>query len=116
MHKLILLLSLVGCSDPSIHWVAGFNPPALQSGFTRYVTATIKNIKPGADDEWCQWVAGPDSEPRDVLAIGGAQSNTGHHAVVYSTSEINFPVGESHRCTEDDMLSISFLGAIGGEG
>ena len=80
------------------------------------MTPLVTDIVPGTDAEWCQWVAGPSKEARDLLDLNGSQSLTGHHAVLYSTSETDFPVGESHLCTEDDMLSISFLGAIGGEG
>ena len=45
----------------------------------------------------------------------GEQSARGHHVVLYATTEA-FPVGESHSCTTDDMLSVRYLGAIGNEG
>ncbi len=97
-------------------YIAGFDPPPVMEGFTRYVTPVVKDITPGTDAEWCQWVTPPSDTTQDVLAFMGAQSETGHHAVLYATTETNFAVGESHICTTADMLSISFIGAIGGEG
>lgn len=108
---------LVGCATNSgPDYIPGFNPPAVDSGYTRFVTPTVTNIAPGADVEYCQWIAGPSDTDRDVLDVKGLQSKTGHHAVLYATTETKFKVGESHICTVDDMLSISFLGGIGGEG
>jgi hypothetical protein len=108
---------IAGCgTDPESQYVAGFNPPPVAAGYTRFLTPTTKGIAPGADLEMCQWVTGPASAPQDVLDFTGAQSATGHHAILYATTETQFPVGESHPCTEQDMLSISFVGAIGGEG
>ncbi|HUJ57418.1 MAG TPA: hypothetical protein VLX92_02965 [Kofleriaceae bacterium] len=111
-------IALLGCGtdSPSENWVPNFHPPSKPSGFTRYITPTVTDITPGYNQEWCQWVAGPSDQAQDVLALAGYQSPTGHHAVLYATTETNFPVGESHICTTDDMLSISFLGGIGGEG
>jgi hypothetical protein len=96
--------------------VADFAPPALAPGYTRFVTPTVSDLQPGDNVEYCQWVAAASSQAKDVLAIDGAQSRTGHHATIYATTETQFAVGESHICTTDDMLSITFVGAIGGEG
>src|ERR1041384_5732109 len=101
-------------ADPQ--YVAGFHPPPAPAGYTRFVSPVTKDIAPGADLEMCQWVAAPSSAPQDVLDFSGAQSATGHHATLYATTETQFAVGESHPCTEQDMLAISFVGAIGGEG
>lgn len=103
-----------GADDPQ--WVADFHPAAAMPGYTRFVSPTVKDIQPGADVEYCQWVAPPKGASLDVLDLTGLQSITGHHAVLYATTETDFPVGESHECTVDDMISISFVGAIGGEG
>ena len=112
----ILAVLLVGCAtNATPDYIAGFNPPALEPGYTRFVTPTVKNIAPGADVEYCQWIAAPSDTDRDVLDVKGLQSKTGHHAVLYATTETNFKVGESHICTVDDMLTISFVGGIGGE-
>ena len=109
-------LLVVGCTNDSVKWIAGFDPPPVQEGFTRFVTPTVKDLQPGANEEWCQWLAGPESKDRDVLAFSGEQSRTGHHAALYATTETNFKVGESHVCTTADMVSISFVGAIAGTG
>ena len=119
-----LLLSAVvfasfaaGCgTNDAVDYVAGFDPPPVADGFTRYVTPVVKDIAPGANVEMCQWVAAASDQAQDVLDFNGSQSPTGHHAVLYATTETNFKVGETHICTVDDMISISFIGAIGGEG
>jgi hypothetical protein len=117
MRNLLWSCVIAGCSaqapDP---WVQGFNPPQVQAGYTRFISPTIKNITPGTDAEWCQYLLGPSSKDRDILDLVGSQSATGHHAVLYATTDVSYPVGESHLCTEDDMLHISFLGGVGGEG
>src|SRR4051812_7519647 len=116
MKKLIVLCVMAGCSEQAgTDWGKGFSPPALKSGYTRMVSPTVAKLTPGTDAEWCAWIAGPSDKDRDVLDVGGAQSQTGHHGVLYATTDNSYSVGESHRCTEDDMLHISFLGAIGGE-
>jgi hypothetical protein len=118
MRAWLALALLVGCGTDSgsQQWVANFNPPPAMAGYTRFVTPTIKDIEPGANVEWCQWVADPAEAARDVLAMVGYQSAAGHHATLYATTATNFKVGESHECTTEDMLHISFLGAVGGEG
>ena len=50
-----------------------------------------------------------------IVDTGGYQSLGGHHFTLYAT-KINEAVGTTRICTQDDMLNISFLGAIGGEG
>jgi hypothetical protein len=113
----LLSVAAIGCtSGDSVKWVAGFDPPPVADGYTRFITPTVKDITPGYDQEWCQWIAAPSDTDQDVLALTGAQSKTGHHAIVYATTETNFKVGESHICTVADMVSISFIGGVGAEG
>ena len=109
---------LAGCaSQPTTtDYVAGFDPGPVPDGYTRYLTPIVKDIVPGADVEYCQWVAGASDSAQDQLALVGAQSKTGHHAILYATTNTSYAVGESHICTVDDMVPISFLGSIGGEG
>jgi len=117
MRLTLSFVVLLGCgTDQPPEWVKGFDPPPAPDGYTRFVTPTVKGIQPGDNLEMCQWVAPAADTAQDVLDITGFQSATGHHAVLYATTETNFKVGESHPCTVDDMISISFLGGIGGEG
>jgi hypothetical protein len=117
MRAWIGLAFLVGCgADSGTPWVADFTPPDVQTGYTRFVTPVVKDIAPGANVEWCQWVAEPGDTARDVMDMVGYQSATGHHAILYATTDTHFHVGESHECTTEDMIHISFLGAVGGEG
>src|SRR5262245_13620181 len=116
-HMLLLALAVVGCgTETDARYVADFHPPEVAAGYTRYLTPPTRGIAPGDDIEICQWVEGPSDQARDVLAITGLQSRTGHHAVLYATSATQYAVGESRICTEQDTLAISFVGAIGGEG
>lgn len=121
MRKLALLsLVLLGCGSvdvaPDSQFAAGFNPQPVQAGYTRFVSPVVPGLLAGSDEEYCQWVAGPSTEERDVLSLVGQQSLGGHHAVLYASTKTQVKVGETHLCTEDDMVSFSFLGAIGGEG
>ncbi len=110
-------LALFACgTDSGPQWVPNFHPGPAMPGYDRYITPTIKDIKPGDNVEYCQWVAAASDTDQDVLDVTGYQSPTGHHAVLYATTETNFKVGESHICTTDDMVSISFLGGVFGEG
>jgi hypothetical protein len=104
-----------GPADAGPQFIAGFNPPAVPDGYTRYVTPPIDNIQPGDGTLWCQWIAAPSDADLNVVDIRGEQSKYGHHVVLYASST-NEPVGTSRPCTTDDMVSVQFLGGIGGEG
>jgi hypothetical protein len=99
----------------SSEYIAGFNPPAVMPGYTRYVMPAVKAIAPGTDAMWCQWIAPPATEDIDVLSLMGAQSKGGHHAIMYATSAAA-PVGTTRACADADLASVRYLGAIGGEG
>jgi hypothetical protein len=110
---------LVACasspSDPQEELVAGFEVPPVPDGYTRYIAPAIHKLQPGEDKMFCQWLdVAPDSD-RDMIDLKGYQTVTGHHAVLYSSSE-NEPVGTSRECTTDDMVSVEYLGGVGGEG
>lgn len=96
-------------------YVTGFAPPPVVEGYRRYVTPIVHGVAPGEDKMFCQWVDAANAHDVDVLDITGYQTVTGHHAILYSSSE-NEPVGTSRECTTDDMVSVEFLGGIGGEG
>ncbi|HEY0254454.1 MAG TPA: hypothetical protein VGC41_23160, partial [Kofleriaceae bacterium] len=78
------------------------------------ITAPL-TMQPGEDKIFCQWIDAPAAADTDVVDIDGYQTLTGHHAVLYSTSEPQ-PVGENHECNTDDMVSVNFLGGVGAEG
>ena len=102
--------------DAGPSYIPGFDPPPPADGFTRFVTPPVHGIAPGDDIEYCQWVAPAAAGAQDVLDFSGLQSVAGHHAVLYATTETYYDVGETHICNVSDMLSVSFVGAIGGEG
>lgn len=112
---LVGAVALTGCTDSSSDGlIEGFDPPPVPAGYKRYVMPDLM-VQPGQDIMLCQWIDVPSDKDMDVLDVTGAQTIAGHHAVVYSTS-INEPVGTSRECTTEDMLSVDFLGGIGGEG
>jgi len=64
---------------------------------------------------YCQWVAAPANRPQNVITVTGLQGPAGHHATLYANSVIE-NVGTSRICKDEDMVSVTFLGAVGGEG
>jgi hypothetical protein len=96
-------------------WIAGFTPPAQPAGSTRYVLPTIHGIPAGGNILYCQYIAGPSETARDVTFVSGAQSEGGHHVVIYAT-KLSLPIGTSRACLTEDQLNLTYLGAIGGEG
>jgi hypothetical protein len=112
---LVAFLAACGGKQASGPYISGFNPPDAAPGYTRFVSPVIQGIKPGTDAMWCQFVAVGADKDIDVVDITGVQSKYGHHIVMYA-SKTQAPVGTSRLCTESDMLSVRFLGGIGGEG
>jgi hypothetical protein len=117
---IVLALAVVGCtkaadSGDDSQLVAGFNPPPAPEGYTRYIMPAVYKLQPGEDKLFCQWIDLAPDQDVDIVDVQGYQTITGHHVVLYSTSE-TAAVGETHECTTDDMVSVQFLGGIGGEG
>jgi hypothetical protein len=112
------LLILAGCSSPSstTHFANGFDPAPTPAGYTRYVTPIVPNIQPGQDIVLCQWLATASDAEIDIADVGGFQSRGGHHAVLYSSTNLKETVGSSRECTPLDTEGVQFMGAIGGEG
>jgi hypothetical protein len=118
----LVVLALAGCSSspgeqigvPSTT-IAGFDPPPPAAGYTRIVSPVVTNVPPGVDLTVCQYVQAPLDRDLDVLDTQGFQSAYGHHAVAYASTAA-VPVGSSGACTDQDNLSGTFLGGVGGEG
>jgi hypothetical protein len=51
----------------------------------------------------------------NVIHVLGDQGPSGHHASLYANTVIE-PVGTTRLCKDEDMLTVTFLGAVGGEG
>ena len=119
MRMFLLFAVITGCSQTpprDARLVAGFDPPAAPAGYTRYVAPAYVGLKPGEDAYLCQWVANAVDGELDIVDVTGHQSMTGHHATLYATTDTSQPVGTSRPCTNADMLTVEFLGAVGGEG
>ena len=113
-HALWILL-LGACSTDSNPYVAGFSPPDAPQGFVRMIAPPVLAVAPGSDVTYCQWLADPSDVSRQIATVQGFQSQGGHHMVLYATT-VHETVGTSRLCTQQDMLSITFVGAVGGEG
>jgi hypothetical protein len=58
-----------------------WNPPAAPDGYTRLTSKTVKDVPPGGDLTYCQYIMAPLDHDVDVLEVSGYQSPFGHHAV-----------------------------------
>lgn len=113
---LLLCIVLLACTDDSgPELMTGFEPPAAGDGYTRYVMPLVKALQPGEDVMYCQWIAAPSDHDRQIVDTTGFQSLGGHHIALYATSEVE-KLGTSRICTLRDMLTVSFVGAVGAEG
>jgi hypothetical protein len=95
--------------------VAGWTPPPVAEGYTRFLGPIIHGVTPGSDVTWCQYVSAPFDHDVDVLDTGGGESKYGHHIIAYATTKV-MPVGTSRECLDADGLSLGYLGGAGGEG
>ena len=111
----LVLLALASCTSSDVSYIAGFAPPAAAQGYTRFVTPTITEIKPGDNVMYCEWIEAPQDVDRQIVDTLGYQSTGGHHVALYATSAIE-EVGTSRPCTTRDMLTVTFVGAVGSEG
>ncbi len=113
---LLAILAFASCTASSdISYIAGFDPPAASQGYTRFVTPTIAAIAPGDDEMFCEWIEAPHDSDRQIVDTLGFQSLGGHHVALYATSSIE-EVGTSRPCTTRDMLTVTFVGAVGADG
>jgi hypothetical protein len=115
MKRALWILALGACSSDSSPYVAEFSPPDPSPGHERMIAPPVLGIAPGSDVMYCQWLADPLDVSRQIVNVEGYQSSGGHHMVLYATT-VHEPVGTSRPCTDQDMVSITFVGAVGGEG
>jgi hypothetical protein len=71
-------------------------------------------VAPGANITMCSYVSVPIASQIDVIGSNGKQSLGGHHAIVY-IARMAKPI-DTHECTEQDMLNVSYLAGVGAEG
>jgi hypothetical protein len=114
MRHMIWIIALAGCSIDETY-IDGFSPPSPSPGHTRMVAPPVHDLAPGDDVTYCQWLTEPAEVARQLVNVEGHQSHGGHHLVLYATT-VHEPVGTSRICTDEDMVSITFVGAVGGEG
>lgn len=87
----------------------GFAPPAPKSGELRVYAPLVKNIQPGADITWCDYIANPFNREVDVVQSRGYQSKSGHHAILMEVPGAEERLGISRECLDADMTNARFL-------
>jgi hypothetical protein len=87
--------------------------PPVADGFVRYESTPI-TVPAGGDVQWNEWVAAPLQGDTDIIEVTGRQSNGGHHATLYATTDVQ-PIGTKRAYANSDQLSERFLGAVGAE-
>jgi hypothetical protein len=108
-RSLCLLLALSACSSDGAPPDDG--PP---EGYVRYRTSEIV-LQPGESGLYAEWVAAPFDRDMDVEDVIGWQSAGGHHALMYSSSDLQ-PPGTTRPWEDADQLVSRFVGGVGGEG
>jgi len=109
----------------------GFDPPPPAEGFTRFEAEAVRDVAPGADVTYCQYVMEPLDHDMDVLSVFGYQSQFGHHAAAFvympaagempganfpcMGAEFTGPPSDGGATTETGGTMGAFLGALGGE-
>jgi hypothetical protein len=99
------------CSSDDGGPVGGDGPPA---GYVRYEPTPV-TLAPGDNKMWLQWVAPPLDKDQNIVDLIGWQGTGGHHAVLYTTTEVQ-PVGTTRDFSNADQMDIHLVGGIGGEG
>jgi len=86
----------------------------VDDGYVHYDVAPV-TVAPGQSGMWIQWIADPFDHDQNIADVIATQERAGHHAVLYSTSNIQ-PVGTTREMLNSDQYDIQFLGGVGGEG
>lgn len=107
----LVAIASAGCSDSGESSDPLAGPP---EGYTRYRTEPI-TVAPGESGLWAQWISAPIDRDLDVVDVTGTQTTGGHHALMYSTTELH-DIGFSRPWENVDQLTARFIGGIGGEG
>ncbi len=101
--------SVAACSDDGA--APGDGPP---TGYVRYEPPDV-TVGPGESRTWVQWVAAPFDHDQNVVDLIGTQGVGGHHALLYTSKEIQ-PIGTTREFLNEDQADIQLIGGVGGEG
>lgn len=108
------LCGAAGCErGPEI--LPGFVPPTPPDNGMQIITPIVRGLGPGTDNELCTWTDVITDRDLDIRAASSAQSETGHHVVIYRTDTYE-PAGTTRPCRDEDMATFRFVIGIGGEG
>ena len=98
-------------------FIDGFNPPPVKAGDVRIVSPVYKQIPAGKDILYCTYLPdtlSADGKDIDVIATIGTLSKSGHHAVLYNVDDQG-TVGDTHVCTDNDMIRARIIGGVEGQ-
>jgi hypothetical protein len=109
MIPMVAVLTFTGCGGGA-HSDSSSGPA---EGYVRYEVAPV-TLQPGESGMWIQWVAAPFDRDRNVVDLTGHQGKGGHHAVLYTTTEIQ-PIGTTRVFANEDQTAMHFVGGVGGE-
>jgi len=110
-----------------------FNPGPVEEGYQRFAAQTVKDLEPGGDVTYCQYVMAGSDHDVDIMDVTGLQSAWGHHAIAFAYnddgtqeldksvpcmgSEFNSGEGLDPSAASTESLNVgSFLGGIAGKG
>jgi hypothetical protein len=106
---------LAACaSDEGAELLDGFSPPAPNPGEVQYLSPIVRDVQPGEDRVLCTYLDAFVENDSDIGRIAGYTTAGNHHAVLYQTA-IAQPAN-THVCKDDEMIFLSWVGGIGGEG
>jgi hypothetical protein len=93
---------------------SGDDDDVVADGYVRLEPPVI-TLEAGESGQWVQYVADPFDQDMDVVDIVGHQGVGGHHAVLYSSPNVE-AIGTTREWQKVDQLVDRFLGGLGGEG
>ena len=88
--------------------------PAPKNGF-QLILPIVRGLEPGSSHEICTWTDRTLDQDVFVKSVKGFQTETGHHAILFSTKTYQTP-GTQRECTDDDMATFRFAVGSRGEG
>lgn len=102
-------------SSPGVPLMDGFDPGPVPANGYQIILPIVTGVEPGGSYEYCAWSDVTLDRDIDVKAAQGLQTVTGHHTVLYYTTQKQ-PPGTQRQCTDTDMASFRFGLGAGGEG
>jgi hypothetical protein len=74
--------------------------PAVDPGYSRFISKPVEGIKAGADATWCEFVLDAVPEDMNILHVKGDQGAGGHHLTVFGVdkAKMTHPMNTPFSC------------------